>query len=60
MAQFFGSVILKLFLGEGIVCEISAVQFIASFNDQRFEKKYIAKYAPDGTRADFMREVTNK
>jgi hypothetical protein len=44
-------------LGEGFLCEIVAVQFLATFNHKTLEKNYIAKYAPEGTRGTYLREV---
>ena len=44
-------------VGEGFVCEIKSVQFIAVFNGEKIKKNYIAKYAPEGQQGDFVREV---
>ena len=43
--------------GEGFVCEIAAVKFKATFQGQTLDKNYIAKYAPDGAKGDFIRKV---
>ena len=44
-------------LGEGFLCEIVAVQFHATFHNKTFEKNYIAKFAPDGTRGAYLKDV---
>ena len=49
---------MKLIPGEGFACEIAAVNFFALFNDQRLGKNYIAKYGPEGSRGEFVKEVT--
>ncbi len=43
--------------GDGFACEIAAVQFEATFNGQKLEKNYIAKYAPDGHRGEMLKFV---
>ena len=45
--------------GEGFVCEIAAVKFKATFQGLTLEKNYIAKYAPEGPKGDFIKEVIN-
>jgi len=44
-------------VGEGFVCEIAAIRFNTIFKGEKIEKNYIAKYAPDGPKGDFIREV---
>ncbi len=44
--------------GDGFICEIAAITFQASFNGQRIEKNYIAKYAQDGPRNEMVKQVT--
>ena len=41
------------------MCEIAAVKFKATFQGQTLEKNYIAKYAPEGPKGDFIKEVIN-
>ena len=43
--------------GEGFICEIAAVKFVTSFNGQTLQKNYIAKYAPEGAKGVFIKEV---
>ncbi len=43
--------------GDGFACDIAAVQFEATFNGQKLEKNYIAKYAPNGHRGEMLKLV---
>ena len=45
--------------GDGFICEIAAITFQASFNGQRIEKNYIAKFAQDGPRNEMVKQVMN-
>ena len=39
------------------MCEIAAVNFKAKFQGQTLDMNYIAKYAPEGSKGDFIKEV---
>jgi hypothetical protein len=43
--------------GDGFSADILAVQFQASFNGQKLEKNYIAKFAPEGNRGAVLKAV---
>ena len=45
-------------MGEGFVCDIAAVDFDAVIDCQKFEKSYIAKFAPEGPKGIFIKEVS--
>ena len=45
-------------MGEGFVCDIAAVDFDAVIDGQKFEKSYIAKFAPEGPKGIFIKEVS--
>jgi hypothetical protein len=46
--------------GDGFSCQIAAITFQASFNGQRIEKNYIAKFAEDGHRKEMVKQVENR
>jgi hypothetical protein len=43
--------------GDGFSSDIAAVHFLASFNGEKLRKNYIAKYAPEGKRGDWLKKV---
>ena len=43
--------------GDGFACDIAAVQFKAIFDGKQVSKSYIAKFAPDGPKADLLKQV---
>ena len=45
-------------MGEGFVCDIAAVDFDAVIDCQKIEKSYIAKFAPEGPKGIFIKEVS--
>jgi len=45
--------------GDGYAADIMAVQFQATFNDEKVEKNYIAKFAPEGKRGEILQSVYN-
>jgi hypothetical protein len=43
--------------GDGFSADILAVQFQATFNGEKVEKNYIAKFAPEGNRGAVLKAV---
>lgn len=43
--------------GDGFMCLIAAIDLEATVSGQKLKKNYIAKYAPDGQRAEMLKKV---
>jgi len=43
--------------GDGFLCLIAAINFEATVQGQKLKKCYVAKYAPDGHRAEMLQQV---
>ena len=44
-------------IGEGFVCDIAAIDVDAVVAGEQVRKQFIAKFAPDGPKGEFIRAV---
>ena len=43
--------------GDGFMCLIAAIDLEATVEERKLKKSYVAKYAPDGHRAEMLQQV---